>query len=188
MEIILLERVSRLGNVGDLVKVRDGYARNFLLPQQKAMRATEANKAVFESKRAALEAKNAEERTVAEARRSEFDNVTVTVVRQASDDGRLYGSVSVRDIAASLNEAGYKVERSQIDLSAAIKNLGLYNAVINLHPEVHVDFRVHVARNAESPLPEELEEKAAEQMAAAPAEEVVAEEAPAETETDEEAA
>jgi large subunit ribosomal protein L9 len=185
MEIILLERVARLGNVGDLVKVRDGYARNFLLPQQKALRATAANKEVFESKRAALEAKNAEERNAAEARRSDFNDVVVTVVRQASDDGRLYGSVSVRDIAVALEEAGHKVNRTQIDLSTAIKSLGVYDAVINLHPEVHVDFRVHVARNAESPLPEELlDEEAPKEFSESPHDD----DANVATESDEEAA
>ena len=186
MEIILLERVARLGNVGDLVTVRDGYARNFLLPEKKAMRATAENKKVFETKRAALEAKNAEDRAAAEARRSEFDDVVVTVVRQASDDGRLYGSVSVRDIAAALKEAGHDVNRALIDLSTAIKNLGVYDAVVNLHPEVQVNFRVHVARNAESPLPEDLLEEDVQEEA--PAIEAAANDDAAEAATDEEAA
>ncbi len=166
MEVILLERVARLGGVGDTVKVKDGFARNFLLPQKKALRATENNKSVFEGKRAVLEAQNAEARALAEQRATGMQNLTVTVIRQASDDGKLYGSVTVRDISEALLEAGHNVERRLIDLSTAVKQLGVYDAVINLHPEVPVKLRVHVARNAESPLPEELlEKKAAEAVA-----------------------
>jgi large subunit ribosomal protein L9 len=156
MEIILLERISRLGNVGDTVRVKDGYARNFLLPLKKALRATDANKTVFETKRAALEAQNAESRAKAQALAATMGTVTVTVIRQASEDGKLYGSVAVRDISEALTEAGHIVERRLIDLTTAIKTLGVYKATINLHPEVQVAVNVNVARNAESPLPAEL--------------------------------
>lgn len=153
MEVILLERINRLGNVGDVVKVKSGFARNFLLPFKKALRANETNKAVFESKRAALEAQNAEGRANAEKRAAGMGNLTVTVVRQASDDGKLFGSVAVRDIADALAEQGHVVERRQVDLTTAIKSLGVYEASVNLHPEVAISVKVHVARNAESPLP-----------------------------------
>ncbi len=153
MQVILLERINRLGNVGDVVNVKPGFARNFLLPFKKALRASEANKAVFEGKRAALEAQNAEGRAAAEKRAASMQNLTVTVVRQASDDGKLFGSVAVRDIAEALAEQGHTVERRQVDLATAIKSLGVYEAVVYLHPEVPVTVKVHVARNAESPLP-----------------------------------
>jgi len=156
MEIILLERIGRLGNVGDLVNVKPGYARNFLLPMKKAMRANEANKAIFESKRAVLEAQNAAGRAEAEKRAASMGNITITVVRQAADDGKLFGSVAVRDIAEALAEAGHTIERRLIDLTATIKSLGVYTATVNLHPEVALSVKVHVARNAESPLPTEL--------------------------------
>jgi large subunit ribosomal protein L9 len=166
MDIILLERVARLGGVGDVVTVKDGFARNYLLPQKKALRATANNKAVFESKRATLEAQNAEARGLAEKRAAGLQNLTAKVIRQASEDGKLYGSVTVRDIAEALAEAGHDIERRLIDMSTAIKQLGVYDAIINLHPEVPVKFRVHVARNAESPLPEELQENKAEPVVA----------------------
>ena len=156
MEVILLEKINRLGSVGDTVKVRDGFARNFLLPQKKALRATEANKQVFEGKRAALEEQNAKARAAAEVQAKTMPNITVTVVRQASEDGKLYGSVTVRDVAEALADAGHKIERRLIDLNSGIKTLGVYEAVINLHAEVQVPVRVHVARNADSPLPTEL--------------------------------
>ena len=156
MEIILLERIGRLGNVGDVVNVKSGFARNFLLPTQKALRANETNKAVFESKRAALEAQNAASRAEAEKRAASMGNITVTLVRQASDDGKLFGSVAVRDIADALAEQGHTIERRLIDLTATIKSLGVYEATVNLHPEVAMSVKVHVARNADSPMPTEL--------------------------------
>lgn len=167
MEVILLERISRLGNVGDVVDVKPGFARNYLLPGKKALRATEANKKQFESQRAALEAQNAKSRQEAETRAQTMQNLAVTIVRQASEDGKLFGSVAVRDVADALAEQGHKVERRQIDLHAAIKYLGVYEAVINLHAEVPVKVKVHVARNAESPMPlDEAEEAPAEEAAA----------------------
>lgn len=171
MEIILLERIARLGGVGDVVSVKQGFARNFLLPQKKALRATESNKAVFEAKRAVLEAQNADARAKAEARAAGMQNIAVTVIRQAAEDGKLYGSVTVRDISDALKEAGHDIERRLIDLTTAIKTLGAYEATINLHPEVPVKLRVNVARNAESLLaaelaaPSEKEEAAVEEAA-----------------------
>lgn len=156
MEVILLENISRLGAVGDVVSVKNGFARNYLIPQQKALRASAENKAVFESRRDALEAQNQERRQAAEARAKDMDGLIVTVVRQASDDGKLYGSVAVRDVADALETEGFSVDRRLIDLHQAIKSLGLYEVTVNLHPDVPVVIRVHVARNADSPIPQEL--------------------------------
>lgn len=166
MQVILLERISRLGGVGDTVKVRQGFGRNFLLPQKKALRATKDNLAYFESKRAVLEKQNAETRAVAEKRAAGMVNLSVTVIRQASDDGKLYGSVAVRDVAEALKEIGHDIERRFIDLKSAIKNLGVYEAVIHLHPEVSVPLKINVARNAESLLAQELAEPEAAEPAA----------------------
>lgn len=178
MQVILLERINRLGNVGDEVKVKNGFARNFLLPLKKALRATDENKKVFETKRAALEKQSAEAKTQAEKRAKTMQDVSVTLVRQASEDGKLYGSVAVRDVAEALKEAGHEVERRLIDLNTAIKNLGVYEAVINLHPEVKVSIKVQVARNAESLLAQELEAPAKEEEAEVSTE--TSEEAPSE--------
>jgi large subunit ribosomal protein L9 len=157
MEVILLERISRLGAVGDLVKVKNGFARNFLFPQKKALRATEENKKVIEAKRSVLEKQSAEAKITAEKLAKTMTNLAVTIVRQASEDGKLYGSVAVRDVAEALKESGHEVERRLIDLTSAIKSLGVYEATVNLHPEVSVSVKVHVARNAESLLTQELE-------------------------------
>ncbi len=159
MDVILLERISRLGGVGDVVKVKNGFARNFLLPQKKALRATEDNKKVFEGKRAVLEKQNAETRAAAEKVAAGMKNLSVNIIRQASEDGKLYGSVGARDVELALAEAGHKVERRYIDLTTAIKSLGVYEAVVNLHPEVHVKVKVNVARNADSLLAQELAAK-----------------------------
>jgi large subunit ribosomal protein L9 len=156
MQVILLERIARLGGVGDTVKVRDGFARNFLLPQQKALRATQENIAYFESKRAVLEKQNADAKSAAEAQAKQLGTLAVSIIRQAADDGKLYGSVSVRDVADALEEAGTPIERRLIDLNSAIKSLGVYEAVIHLHPEVPVTLKITVARNAESLLEKEL--------------------------------
>lgn len=156
MEVILLERIARLGGVGDKVKVKQGFARNFLLPQKKALRATEENVKVFETKRAGLEKLNAEAKAAAEKKAAALGNLSVTVIRQAAEDGKLYGSVSVRDIAEALHEAGHDIERRLIDMNSAIKSLGVYDAVIHLHPEVPVALKVQVARSAESLLAAEL--------------------------------
>lgn len=160
MDVILLERISRLGSVGDVVKVKNGFARNFLLPQKKALRATEDNKKVFEGKRAVLEKQNAETKAAAEKLAATMNNLSVSIIRQASEDGKLYGSVAARDIEVALAEAGHNVERRYIDLTTAIKSLGVYEAIINLHPEVRVSVKVQVARNAEGLLAQELAAKA----------------------------
>lgn len=153
MEVILLERISRLGNVGDTVNVKPGFARNFLLPMKKALRATDDNKAYFNAQREVLVRQNDQARAAAQKRAEGMGNIAVTIVRQASDDGKLYGSVAVRDIAEALEEAGHVIERRFIDLAAPIKALGVYQAIINLHAEVQVKIKLHVARNLESPMP-----------------------------------
>ena len=173
MDVILLERITRLGSVGDVVKVKNGFARNFLFPQKKALRATDENKKVFEGKRAVLEKQNAEGKAVAEKVAAGMNNLSVSIIRQAAEDGKLYGSVSVRDVAEALKEAGHTIERRNIDLTTAIKSLGVYEATVNLHPEVHVKVKVQVARNAEGLLGQELAAKEADE---APAEEVSSEE------------
>lgn len=161
MEIILIERMPNLGNIGDTVKVKDGYARNFLIPQKKALRATKSNIAYFEAKRAEIEARNAEQRGEAEKVAKGLDKVSVVLIRQASDDGRLYGSVSARDIAAALADQKHAVERKHVELNTVIKEIGIYPVKVALHPEVIVDVKVNVARS-------ESEAKAAEQEANAP--------------------
>ena len=171
MQVILLEKIARLGGVGDEVKVRDGFARNFLLPGKKALRATDANRNYFEAKRSVLEQQNAEARTVAEKLAKTMQNIAVTIIRQAAEDGKLYGSVAVRDVAEALVEAGHKIERRQIDLTTAIKNLGVYEATVRLHPEVLVTVTVNVARNAESLLAAELAAPKADTADASPTEE-----------------
>ena len=159
MDVILLERIARLGVVGDVVKVKNGFARNFLFPQKKALRATEENKKVFEGRRAVLEKQNAESRAVAEKLAAGMQNLSVQIIRQAAEDGKLYGSVAVRDIAVALEEAGHTIERRFIDLTSAIKSLGVYEATIHLHPEVSVPVKIQVARNAEGLLSQELNAK-----------------------------
>lgn len=161
MQVILLEKIARLGGVGDTVSVKPGFARNFLLPEKKALRATEQNKEFFEGKRAVLEKQNADARAAAEKRAAGMKDLSVTIIRQAAEDGKLYGSVAVRDISEALTEAGHSIERRLIDLHTAIKSLGVYEAVINLHPEVQVTLKVNVARNADSLLAQELSDKPA---------------------------
>jgi len=149
MEVILLERVNKLGQMGQVVTVKDGFARNFLLPQKKALRATETNKAAFEADRARLEADNLERKTEAEAVAAQMVDVKVIMVRAAGESGQLYGSVSSRDIADAVTEAGVKIARSQVVLDRAIKTLGLHEVVISLHPEVSETVIVNIARSAE---------------------------------------
>ncbi len=146
MEVILLERVEKLGQMGDIVNVKTGFARNFLLPQKKAMRATSDNKAVFEQHRAQLEADNLQRRQEAESVAGKVDGIDVTIIRQAGDSGQLYGSVSARDIASSVTDAGVTVDRGQIVLDRPIKALGIYETRVVLHPEVTVNVTVNVAR------------------------------------------
>ncbi|MCT8998966.1 50S ribosomal protein L9 [Chelativorans intermedius] len=149
MEIILLERIPRLGQMGDVVKVKDGFARNFLLPQGKALRANEANKKKFEAQRAELEARNLERRKEAEAVAEKLDGQTFIVIRSAAETGQLYGSVSPRDIVEVLEENGFKISRNQVDLNQPIKTIGLVNVAIALHPEVIVTVTLNVARSAD---------------------------------------
>jgi len=149
MEVILLERVEKLGGIGDVVTVKNGFARNFLLPNKKALRANESNRKVFEANRAKIEADNAERRTDAEKASKDVDGKTVQLIRQASNTGQLYGSVSARDIVEALEAAGSKVTKSQIVLGRPIKSIGMHDVKVALHPEVAVNVRVNVARSPE---------------------------------------
>jgi large subunit ribosomal protein L9 len=147
MDIILLERIEKLGSIGDVVTVKDGYARNFLLPQKKALRANEANKKVFEANRERLEKENAERRTVAEGLGEKVAGAEVVLIRAASNAGQLYGSVSVRDIVAGLAEQGHAVDKRMVILGAPIKTIGMHNVTVALHPEVRVTVKANVARS-----------------------------------------
>ena len=149
MQVILLERIGRLGQMGDVVKVKDGYARNFLLPQGKAMRATKGNLSHFEQQRAQLEAQNLEQKKEADAVAKKLDSKSFVALRQASDSGQLYGSVSTRDIAETITEGGFTVMRTQIRLDRPIKTLGQHPVSITLHPEVEVSVLINVARTIE---------------------------------------
>lgn len=149
MEVILLERVGRLGQMGDVVRVKDGYARNFLLPQGKALRATESNRKTFEGQRVQLEARNLELKTEAEGVAGRLDGQTFVSIRQAGDTGQLYGSVSTRDIAEAISAGGFSVERRQVMLDKPIKALGLHEVRVALHPEVAVKVSINVARSAD---------------------------------------
>ena len=147
MEVILLERVEKLGQMGEVVKVKDGYARNFLLPRKKALRATEANKKVFETQRAQLEAQNLAKKGEAEKVAAKMGNLSVALLRQAGDSGQLFGSVSARDIAEAVTAAGFTVNRNQVNLATPIKAVGVYGVKVSLHPEVSVEVKVNVARS-----------------------------------------
>ena len=149
MEVILLERVPKLGAMGETVRVRDGFARNFLLPQGKALRATAANKQKFERDRAELEARNAERRKAAEVHVGDLDGQTFVILRQAGEAGQLYGSVTNRDIADAASGTGVAVDRNQVLLDTPIKTVGLYDVKVALHPEVVVIVRINVARTAD---------------------------------------
>ena len=149
MEVILLERVAKLGQMGDKVRVRDGYARNFLLPQGKALRANKANLAKFEAERAQLEARNLERRKDAEAVVEKLAGQSFIVIRSAAETGQLYGSVSTRDIASVATAGGFSVSRGPVPLSEPIKTIGLHTVAIALHPEVEVSITINVARSAD---------------------------------------
>ncbi|KQN71904.1 50S ribosomal protein L9 [Sphingomonas sp. Leaf62] len=149
MDVILLERVEKLGAIGDVVKVKDGFARNFLLPRKKALRANEANKKVFEANRERIVADNAARRTDAEAEAKTLEGVSVTLIRQSSNTGQLYGSVAVRDLVEALVADGHKVDKSQVVLDRPIKAIGLYEVKVALHPEVVTIVKVNVARSPE---------------------------------------
>jgi large subunit ribosomal protein L9 len=149
MQVILLERVAKLGQMGEVVKVKDGYARNFLLPQGKALRANAANIARFETEKAQLEARNLETRKEAEVMAEKLDGQTFVIIRSASDGGALYGSVTPRDAADAATADGFTVDKRQIILQGAIKELGIHNVTVRLHPEVDATIRINVARSAE---------------------------------------
>jgi len=157
MDVILLERVHNLGQIGDVVKVKPGYARNFLLPTRKALRATEANKAKFELQRAQIEAMNLEKRSEAEGVKHKIDGLKVVLIRQAGETGQLFGSVNGRDIAEAITASGFTVERRQIILDRPIKTLGLHPIRVALHPEVIVGVTANVAKSTEEA---EAQEKA----------------------------
>ena len=149
MDVVLLERVEKLGQMGDVVAVKPGYARNYLLPQGKALRATKANLARFEEQRAQLEARNLELKKEAESVAEKLDGQQFVVIRSASESGSLYGSVSSRDVAEAATEGGFTVERRQIVLDRPVKELGLHVMRVVLHPEVHVTITINVARSPE---------------------------------------
>lgn len=147
MELILLERVEKLGQIGDIVTVKPGFARNYLLPREKALRATDANKAAFETRRVQLEADNVSRRGEAEDIAAKMADLSVTLIRQAGEAGHLYGSVNARDISSGATDAGFTVSRSQVDLADPIKALGLYEVNVRLHPEVTTAISINVARS-----------------------------------------
>ena len=177
MEVILLERVGKLGQMGDVVRVKDGFARNFLLPKGKALRATEENRSRFENMKVDLEARNLEQKGEAEKVGQKLDGQNFSVLRQAAEGGQLYGSVSPRDLADLVSEQGFAITRAQIALNTPIKTIGLHKVPISLHPEVEVTINVAVARNADEAariargedvtIPRDEAEQAAEEAAAA---------------------
>ncbi len=176
MQVVLLERVEKLGQIGDVVKVKDGFARNYLLPKKKALRATKSNLAFFETQRVQLEARNLELKKEAEAVGAKLKGKTFTLLRQAGDRGQLYGSVSPRDIADAITAGGFSVARTQVPIDRAIKAIGLHEVAIVLHPEVRVPVTVNVARTedeaerqarGEDVLAEQAEEEAAAAASAA---------------------
>jgi large subunit ribosomal protein L9 len=147
MQVILLERVEKLGQMGDEVRVKDGFARNFLLPKKKALRATKANRDYFQTQKAHLEANNLKLRGEAEKVGQKLDGKSFVLIRQAGDRGQLYGSVSPRDVADVAEKAGFKIDRHQVNISQAIKTIGLFTIPVTLHPEVKVNITVNVARS-----------------------------------------
>ncbi|MCA1776139.1 MAG: 50S ribosomal protein L9 [Paracoccaceae bacterium] len=171
MEIILLERVAKLGQMGEIVSVKEGYARNFLLPQGKALRVNQANMARFEAEKAQLEARNLETKKEAQALADKLDGQQFIVIRSASDSGSLYGSVTPRDAAESATEEGFSVDKKQIVLTGPIKELGLHDLMVNLHPEVDAKITLNVARSREEAelqaAGKSIQELAAEEEAAA---------------------
>jgi len=155
MEVILLERVEKLGHIGQVVNVKPGYARNFLLPQKKALRATEENKKHFDAQRAQIEAHNLKRRQEAEAIKGRVDGLKIVVIRQASETGQLFGSVAARDIAEGVTKAGFTIERQQVVLDRPIKALGLHPVRVALHPEVVVTVTANVAKSEDEALAQE---------------------------------
>lgn len=179
-QVILLERVESLGQMGDVVRVKPGFARNFLLPQKKAMRATKENLAVFEKQRAQLEAQNLARKGEAGQVAEKMAGLTVVIIRQAGETGQLYGSVSNRDIADAVTAAGFTVERRQVLLLQPIKALGIHATRVSLHPEVDVEVKVNVAQSEDEAKAQAEGKASAAAAAAAPVEEAPAEAAPAE--------
>jgi large subunit ribosomal protein L9 len=167
MDVILLERIERLGQMGDVVRVKPGYARNYLLPQKKALRANDANRQVFEANRERLEKENAERRSEAEKQGGSIDGAEVVLIRASSNSGQLYGSVNVRDIAQALQEQGHKVDKRQVVMGSPIKAIGLHEVTIALHPEVRVTVKANVARSDDEA---ELQRQGVDVMAQAAAE------------------
>jgi large subunit ribosomal protein L9 len=149
MDVILLERIAKLGQMGETVKVRDGFARNYLLPLGKALRANESNKKRFESERATLEARNLERKSEAQTVAEKLDGKSFIIVRSAGETGQLYGSVAARDIVETLSSEGFNVGRNQVELNTPIKAIGLHNVVLHLHAEVEITIVVNVARSAD---------------------------------------
>jgi len=147
MQVILLERVEKLGQMGDEVRVKDGFARNFLLPKKKALRATKANREYFQTQKSKLEAHNLERKKEADAIAKKMDGKSFVLIRQAGDRGQLYGSVTPRDIAMVMEEGGFKVDRHQVHISVAIKSIGIFTLPVVLHPEVKVNITINVARS-----------------------------------------
>jgi large subunit ribosomal protein L9 len=147
MQVILLERVEKLGQIGDEVKVKDGFARNFLLPKKKALRATKANRDYFQTQKAHIEANNLKLKGEAEKIGKKLDGQKFVLLRQAGDRGQLYGSVSPRDVADAMEKGGFKIDRHQVSISVAIKHIGLVSLPVVLHPEVKVNITVNVARS-----------------------------------------
>lgn len=181
MQVILLERIEKLGQMGDVVNVKPGYARNYLLPEKKALRATDENRRYFEKQRVQLEAVNLERRQEAEAVAAKMVNLSVTLIRQAGEAGQLYGSVGARDIADAMLAAGYEVSRKQVKLAPPIKTVGIHDVRVDLHAEVAITVKANVAR---SPEEAEIQAKTGEAVVHAEAEErpvlIAEEEAPEE--------
>ncbi|WP_339864277.1 50S ribosomal protein L9 [Paremcibacter congregatus] len=169
MEIILLERVRKLGQIGDIVTVKDGFARNFLLPQKKALRSNKANRDLFEGQRAEIEARNLEAKSEAEAVAAKLEGASAVLIRQAGESGNLYGSVSARDISGVFAEQDLKIARTQVVMDHAIKYLGIYDIELKLHAEVSATVKVNVARSAEEA---EMQEKGLDAKAAEEAEDI----------------
>jgi len=158
MEVILLERIEKLGQMGDVVNVRPGFARNYLLPQKKALRATTENRNYFETQRAQLETTNLELKKEADAVSQKLDGLSVTIVRQASDNDQLYGSVTVRNIAQAITEAGFTIDSKQVQMARPIKTVGMHEIIVKLHPEVSVNITANVARSEEEAISQVEEE------------------------------
>ncbi len=156
MDVILMERIERLGLMGDVVSVKPGYARNYLLPQKKALRATKENMVFFESKRVEFEATNLSRRKEAEAVAAKMEGLTLVLIRQAGETGQLYGSVSARDVAEASTEAGFHIERNQVQMAHQIKTIGIHTERVALHPEVSVEVTLNVAQSEEAAVEQEI--------------------------------